>query len=418
MTHSHARLALVDSGFKPSDSAEESLSVEVVAMNMRGDIPGRIWIDSASITHIVQAFQVYPDRSQPFGWLAPTFVTSLLLSPGRVGLACGTSSGPVRSLGPIGQFTDRLLREGVVSPSTVVTRNGYSVDDPRWHEDRVSCLNATRRYIQKFAGKFRSVFSDMLGPRRSYCEGWMDWGVENAWMEHAANFNGLIDRDFKDQISAITGIDRSELDRLSGLTADCAYVRRLIQLRNLHSDYQTVYTAFLAAALVRGLYHLYIASHFGLQAAPHPLRTYFLSNNALGLPLIPRRMVQRSFAFDATIAYYLATILIHGSARERDLSSRLMLWVDNVKKMRSYLYASDASSAFNLRYSGADARQTAMDIAKRARIRTYPQDWETFVDLVCTLPIVVFLYKLESPLLVDVGLEILAGVGTHKMKLG
>lgn len=72
-------------------------------------------IDSASITQVVQAFDVYPRESVPQGWDIPLFVTSLLISTLNIGLAPGISRTKILSEGPIGDVTRKLLSSGIMA---------------------------------------------------------------------------------------------------------------------------------------------------------------------------------------------------------------------------------------------------------------------------------------------------------------
>jgi len=159
------------------------------------------WIDSASITQVVQAYEVGPKKeSSPCGWTVPRLVTSLLMFTENMGLAPGTAErarSKIWSRGPIGDITRNLLRSGIMSRPALSDAVQKKVLQQTQHEIDAECENLRRR------------FNDLR--QRSETQNWMDWGIRSAWEEHAENFGSLVDEALIPQLARILDVTVREV---------------------------------------------------------------------------------------------------------------------------------------------------------------------------------------------------------------
>lgn len=316
-------------------------------------------IDAASITHVVQAFDVYPDASVPKGWDVPLTVTSLLMLTRSIGLAPGLSTASIRSVGPIGDVTRRLLSHGIVSrkaprPSTVR-----------------KALERTKQQVQADPEQFRRKLENLLSREDCGAIGWLDWSMRRAAVEHYQNSHTLVDEWLVPELALILGVPEGYVMRLNEQTSQARVVEDLskgkggIDLRN------DVSRCFLLAALLRGIYHECLCAGKP-QVAHHPLRTAFLPD-LMATPLL--------FGGNKT-AEFLAGIILWDALTETGLGNQLSRWVDNIIRIRQANMP--GSWRFDLRANEDPemSMRNAVTAAQEVGIHAIPHKLESFLPKV------------------------------------
>ena len=270
------------------------------------------WIDSMSITQVVQAFEVYPRSSFPYGWYVPGAVTILLICTDNIGLAPGLSTGRIVSSGPVGFLTRELIRAGVLSrPDFVSSVRKLAI---RQAQQRVN------RYCDRIINDYRRLLAGNLENVR----GWMDWSIRSAWIEHTQNFGNLIDAQFIPQLARILNVTEKDLLDLHKLTGSLDAVKHFVRRQPNTDAFNMTYECFFLGALLRGLYHDYLARQGTQQVAHHPFREVFL----------PKTATQSLAYAETNVESYLANIVLHSALLEKKLESRLARWADNIGRIR------------------------------------------------------------------------------------
>lgn len=271
------------------------------------------WIDSMSITQVVQAFEVWPRDSLPFGWYVPATVTTLLICTDNIGLAPGLSSSKIVSSGPIGLATRQLIRSGVLS------RPAFA------DSTRKLAVSQTQQRVGRYFDRLRNQYHRLLEQYSEDVQGWMDWSIYSAWVEHAQNFGSLIDAEFIPQLARILDATEKDLRDLQKSINSPDVVRDLVRRQPDTDTFNMTYDCFLLGALLRGLYHDYLARQSGQQVAHHPFRE----------ALLPK-MATESLAYEETnVESYLTNIVLHSALSENKLESRLIRWADNIGRIRA-----------------------------------------------------------------------------------
>lgn len=267
-------------------------------------------IDSASITQVVQAFDVYPRESVPQGWDIPLFATSLLISARNIGLAPGISRTKILSEGPIGDVTRKLLSSGIMArrkPSLKMREKTFKEIKERIHT-----------YSSEFGNKFESLM------RKDKIIGWLDWSRHRAFVEHFQNYGTLVDEQFVPEITLISNIGQNDVKNLHKETSRQQVVKALSEQESITDFSDKVSRCFLVAALLRAMYHDKVAG-IRRQVAHHPIRCSFLSELNTQ-PLL--------FGIPRTEAYLSRIVLHDALIGERKFENRLNRWVENIKKLR------------------------------------------------------------------------------------
>lgn len=271
------------------------------------------WIDSMSITQVVQAFEVWPKSSSPYGWNVPRDATVLLICTDNISLVPGLSAGRIVSSGPIGTVTRELIKSDVLSrpdfPSSV---------------RKLAIIQAQQR-INRYCDRVRNDYRGLSEGNPEDVREWMDWSIRSAWVEHAQNFGSLIDAEFIPQLARILDVTKKDMLDLQKLTSSLDVVRDFVTRQPDTDAFNMTYNCFLLGALLRGLYHNYLARQSGQQVAHHPFREV----------LLPKTATQPLLYEETNVESYLANIVLHSALLEKNPKSRLTRWADNIRRIRA-----------------------------------------------------------------------------------
>jgi hypothetical protein len=316
------------------------------------------YIDSASITHVVQAYEVHPNESYPCGWTVPRLVTSFLISTKNIGLAPGTAEdakNKIWSEGPIGDVTRNLLKSGIISRPPL--------DDAM----QKKVLRQTQHQVSTNYENLRRRFNDLR--QKDETQHWMDWSIRSAWEEHAQNFGSLIDRALVPQLAQILEANDKELYILHKETGKPDIVKNLVKRQPDTGLFKMTYNCFLLGALLRGFYHDLVATHSEQQIVHHPLREAFLPPTH-----------GESFVFDQTkVENYLTNIVLHDALKERTLKGRLSRWANNIGKLRYMNIPGYEKIDLRPPEDPDIAKERATNAAKTVGIIAHPIEVEEFL---------------------------------------
>ena len=321
------------------------------------------WIDSMSITQVVQAFEVWPKSSSPYGWYVPGAVTVLLICTDNVGLAPGLFARKIASSGPIGLLTRDLIRAGVLSRSGLV------------NSVRKLAIRQAQHRVNRYCDRIINDYREFLARNLEDVRGWMDWSIRSAWVEHAQNFGNLIDAQFIPQLARILDVTEKDLLDLYKLTGSLYVVKDFAKRQPNTDAFNMTYKCFLLGALLRGLYHDYLARHSTQQVAHHPFREVFL----------PKTATQSLVYEETNVETYLANIVLHSALLEKKLESRLARWADNIGRIRAGNIPGYEEIDLRPREDPDLARKKAIQAAKTVGIDVHPRWAEETADVLPAL---------------------------------
>jgi len=310
-------------------------------------------IDSASITQVIQAFDVYPRESVPQGWNIPLFVTRLLIFTRNIGLAPGISTTKILSEGPIGDVTRKLLSSGIMARKK-----------PR-PETKERTLKEITEQIHIYTSEFENKFESLMMEEKVI--GWSDWSRRRAWVEHFQNSGTLVDERFIPEIALISNIGQKDVIKLHRETSRQQVVKALSRQESITDFSDKVSRCFLVAALLRAMYHDNVARG-RYQVEHHPIRCSFLHGlNAQPLLFDPPRAA-------------LSHIVLHDALiGEKKFENRLDRWVENIKKLREANASGDEKIDLRPKESPELAFEKGLEAAQIVGISSIPRDIDDLV---------------------------------------
>ena len=200
---------------------------------------------------------------------------------------------------------------------------------------------------------------------------WIEEGVNYRWQKDLIRKNGIFDKDIIPEISIFTGITTKELNLLWSL-CNRKTVLDDIMHHTGSDEYGLITKAYLAAAIIRGIYHDYVAKHFSNQIYHHPLRKEYLPQDNLDKNSI--------LNIELPLSFKLYIFLIFNcSFQEKQLEAKIETFVHNISLSRD-AYAREIIY-FNEHNFYDAAVDEAINNARIARIRTYPKYSDSLINL-------------------------------------
>ena len=316
------------------------------------------WLDSASLTHIVQAYEIWPEEPSPGGWLVPQLVTSLLLSTPHVGLAPGVAGLKFVSKGPIGVISEHLRDSDII------------VVPPIGETERQTALKKTKRRIRENLPRIRDQYATFCQFANSDIERWMSWSIKSAWEEHAQNFGGLVDHTLLKEMAGVLDVAEKELGALHTYTSRSDVVSAFVKKQPNSDEFRLAKECFLLGYLIRGLFHDYLAKEKANQVLHHPFRNV----------LLPRVQAKPMTFEQHTVEAYLTNIVLHSALRVRTLEARLKRWADNICLIRKLLRP-DNKRIDILKDDPSSAFAEALRGAKVAGVKVHSPTLEEFINV-------------------------------------
>lgn len=309
------------------------------------------WIDSMSITQVVQAFEVWPKSSSPYGWHVPRAVTALLICTDNISLAPGLSARRIVSSGPIGLVTRGLIKSDLLSSADFA------------NSIKKLAIRRAQQRVNRFCDRVRNDYRGLSERNPEDVQGWMDWSIRSAWIEHAQNYGNLIDAQFIPQLARILDVTEKDLLDLHKLTGSLDAVKDFVRRQPDADAFNMTYECFLLGALLRGLYHDYLARQGHQQVAHHPFREV----------LLPKTATQPLAYEETNVESYLANIVLRSALLEKKLESRLARWADDIGRIRAANRPGYEQIDLRPREDPDLAKKKAIEAAKTVGIDVHPR---------------------------------------------
>ena len=234
-------------------------------------------------------------------------------------------------------------------------------------------LNKTNEFIVSQKKRLKKDFiNDFSTPEVQL---WIEEGVNYRWQKDFIRKNGIFDRDIIPAIAIFTGMTVKELSLLWTFCNRKSVLDDIIQ----HTDsdeYKMITNAYLAAAIIRGIYHDYVAKYISNQIYHHPLRKGYLPEDSLDKNSI------LNVEFPLSFKLYILLIL-SCSFQEKQLRSRIDTFVHNVSLSRE-AYAKEII-CFNEHNFYDAAIDEAIRNARIAKIRAYPKYSDSLINFLIIL---------------------------------
>ena len=229
-------------------------------------------------------------------------------------------------------------------------------------------LNNTDQYIALHKKSLKNKFiNDFSMPEVQL---WIEEGVNYRWQKDIIRKNGIFDKDIITDISILTGITVKELNLLWSFGNRKSVLDDIIKHTG-SDEYRLITRAYLAAAIIRGIYHDYVARQFSNQIYHHPLRSKYLPQDNLDKDL--------TLSIELPLSFKLYVFLIFCcSFQEKHLENRIKSFVHNIALSRK------AYAAGNINFNEYDYYDAAINevvrSARTAGIRAYPKHIDSLIN--------------------------------------
>jgi hypothetical protein len=181
---------------------------------------------------------------------------------------------------------------------------------------------------------------------------WMDWVLHNALKEHSIRFSGLFDPFFLPAVSKVLGVSLDESKDLLSLSKKYDEVKAFAQ--SGRAEFTLISKGYIASAMLRGIVNDKSAELYAIQIKHHPFRELILPE--------PSKLSE-SF-LPSNTAYFLTEEIIRGALSQKSLREKINIYIDNVRKARSY--ANTESRLFDEDKTAHEAKKLAREIAHKA----------------------------------------------------
>jgi hypothetical protein len=175
------------------------------------------------------------------------------------------------------------------------------------------------------------------------------------WLHHVRMHASLFNPEFTQHIAVLLDASTRDLDRVNQLSRDESTVRRWLKTNLAGEDAKLGHDAWLAAALIRGRAHEYIASYSGIHLVGHPFR------KPVERPL---KSAQGEPVYNSE--EYLVKIIVGSALLETTAERRVVTWVENIVKVRKAIDLNQI--ALPLARIDSDAERLAAQAARECRI--------------------------------------------------
>jgi len=311
-------------------------------------------VDAASVDSIVTCMaRVGPVQAGVWAWTGSVESTTALLLNRTLAFA----PSPEYSGGQTGPF--EALRRSLAP---------FLSDAFPAEQKRQEALRKTKAWTRKHAERIAVEFSKLMADAN--CRQWLESEVELQWENHSQASNGLFNETLVPEISSVLNIPLEELRRLLILSRDRETVRQYCKTTD-GADFHTTCDSYVLAALLRGVYHDYLARDRRQQILHHQLR-----RNPRLLPKVLRK--PRMIVPIPNTAEYLARIILGSAAREAK-SKRIQAYSHYLANGREAHFRESIDLSHKT-YDSA-AKDAAVAAARRLGIHTVPQVAYRLIDL-------------------------------------
>lgn len=305
-------------------------------------------IDSASLYEVVKVLTLKnPEDSNQWGWTSAIEVTCAIIETSHLKMAPAPDAVSGGASGLYGQLTQGL------ADIVIHKRTRPEVENNAQRMVKLRCSQNTN--------KVKSAFQKIISDKLNYPQ-WLDWAIQNAWLEHSSRLKGLFNKSYISQITKILGKSDEYWMDLWQKSCDPVVLKTYIKSRPNTTDFLDTTDAYLLSAMLRGLYHEYTARGNAIQILHHPFRE----------PMLPslKKYPAIDYRVNETDCYF-ANIILAAAFKERNHDARIAMWSENVRQARLAFH----EGSIDLRPKDYNdvALNTAQTAAKKVQIRVHPK---------------------------------------------
>ncbi len=198
---------------------------------------------------------------------------------------------------------------------------------------------------------------------------WEQWAIEHAWVDHSYRLNGLFNAEMIDELALVLKVQSNDLRTLWTKTTDLQQVKNWSRGQGLDTDFELARDAFMAAAILRGRFHDFIASQMQWQIMHHPIRQHIL------IPLSKGTGYRIPEAVE-----YLAQIIANSAMKEQKPKDRILSWTENIRATQEAYCQNVIPEIVNPELRQEKALELAIKTAKKLQIRVYPRSLENQLE--------------------------------------
>ena len=226
-----------------------------------------------------------------------------------------------------------------------------SLEATKFRTDLAS--SSTKGWLTKNPASFRAAW-DRLHAEPEFPQ-WSAVARDLFWLHHTRMHASLFNPEFTPHIAVLLHVSTADLDRIQRLSREESIVRHWLKTNLAGEDAKLAHDAWVAAALIRGRVHEYVASHSGIHLAGHPFR------KPVERPL---KSVQGESVYNSE--EYLVKIIVGSALLETTQERRVVTWVENIVKARTAIEIEQI--ALPPARTDSDAERHAAQAARTCRI--------------------------------------------------
>ena len=220
-------------------------------------------VDSASLYEIVATMNL-GDEAYPWARESAEALTTTLLQVDGLRVA-GTPGSSSQATGLYGLLLRKIERD-----LDNVTFEEVAASE----EHRAECRTKATFWARKNNKAIRILLTTLLDDTKNF-KPWLDHAMALAWNDHSSRLGGLFNQEFLDPIADVLGVSKNEIQLLWDLSKQKAFLGRR-QDPDVAGETATAYVikAYVVSALIRGMFHQFMAEAEGRQLTQHPFRVW------------------------------------------------------------------------------------------------------------------------------------------------
>lgn len=322
--------------------------------------PYRNYLDAATIGGVLSIYRRNKiEESHPWARITAMETTCALVNDtGQLGLA--PYAGGRR-------YPESLLKHTMDGLVSMVARP--EIED----KDRECAFKQTSQYIQDNISLMRNNYYELKTGDECFLS-WLEDLKENAWIDYANIYRGLIQEKFIKDIASIMDIESKDLERIASKCSNGSAVNKILADRSCSDETLSIIEdGFSLSVILSGIFHDFIAKKKDLKIVLHPVRRPFLpkSDNII------KHTIRVPHA-----GSYLSCIILGNAFNAKTPEERITVWSQSIQKAREVL---SSQAGYPLKdYDSLDnAKREAIRYAKAIGISF--NQCEKYVDVVIQL---------------------------------
>jgi len=165
---------------------------------------------------------------------------------------------------------------------------------------------------------------------------WLDLEVRNIWLPHAATRKGLFDLTHDSLIAEVTGVNKSDLQKLYKISCDFNKITELQKMYSSSQKHEDMHRAYVGSFVVRTTYYDSIADKTNRKIAHHELRKSYRS-------FLPNTVSQRKTEEieKGHLYYYLACAILAAAQKETNQENKIAYFSQYVTSINSKIFSGE-----------------------------------------------------------------------------